>query len=169
MSSVHHPATRSSQQLYFHSQLTFANGWKNQKLQRRLPCSLAAASGEPEKPRSTCRDQIRRRSSAFSGTGRRVNSLPALRRPQPLSRVRRKRRARHRTRSSSVVYRRTSELTSQFKFVSSSFQRNNSIIMTVNGRFWLIASGNYCVQTRTNIPGILLCAKTHSAGIWEWP
>ena len=50
------------------------------------------------------------------------------------------RRARHHTHSSSAVYWRTSELTSQFKFVSSSFQRNNSIIMTVNGRFQLIGT-----------------------------
>ena len=118
---------------------TFSNGHSQMaekvKNYRRRPCSLAAATGEPEKPRSTCRGQIRRRSSAFSGTGRRVNCPPARRRPQPLSRVHRERRARHRTHSSSLVYQRTSELTSQFKFVSSSFQRNNSIIVTVKRSF----------------------------------
>ena len=117
MSSLHHPAARSIQQLHFRSQWTFANGWRSQKLHRRRPCSLVAATGEPEKPRSTCRGQIRRRSSAFSGTGRRVNCPPARRRPQPLGRVQRERGARHRRRGSSVVYRRTSELSSQFKFV----------------------------------------------------
>ena len=99
-----------------------------------LPGSSCRSTGEAEEhlpwPSSEKELQVQPRSEESERPGRPGSALaPTARQPgSPGLEI------------SSMTYQRTSELTSQLRFISCSFQRNNSIIMTVNGHFRLIGT-----------------------------